>query len=171
MSAHTHLTLRDRRILAGVGKRRADVATPYVDRARVDAIVATEHARAIKREHEAERAGVSPELTARQALFQRYTRAKKTVGNALFSGAMVYVAAGALGMWLAVQPALDAATEARLTAEANAERAAQHLSGHTTVTLAGRPYDIARYSSAIAQSIAADQAKLRTYHASASAAP
>ena len=81
MTTRTHLTLRDRRILAGLGKPRDAVATPYVNRAQIDAIVNTEHARALKRQHAAERAGVSPELTMRQALHQRYRRALRTVGG------------------------------------------------------------------------------------------
>jgi len=157
VTTRTHLTLRDRRILAGLGKPRAAVATPYVDRARIDAIVNTEHARALKRQHAAERAGASPELTMRQALHQRHRRALRAFAEALFSWTPVYIAAGALAMWVSVQPVIDAAEAARLTAEDNAARATQPIAGHTTVTLTGRPHDIARYS----ELIAADLKKLQ----------
>jgi hypothetical protein len=153
-----HLTLRDRRILANLGKRHAHVATPYVDRAKIDAIVAREHARALKREHDAQRAGVSPELTARQALFQRYTSVKKALGNALFSWVPAYIAAGALGMWLAMQPTLDTAENARLAAEQIATQATQHVAGHTTVNLTGSAHEVALYARGIAHAIAADRA-------------
>ena len=155
MTTRTHLTLRDRRILAGLSKPRTD--TPYVNRKHIDAIVNTEHARALKRQHAAERAGVSPELTMRQALHQRYRRALRAVGDALFSWTPVYIGAGALAMWVSVQPVIDAAEAARLTAEDNAARATQTIAGHTPVTLTGRPHDIARYS----ELIAADLKKLQ----------
>lgn len=152
-----HLTLRDQRILAGLGKPRAAVDTPYTDRLRLDAIVDREHFAAQRAD--AKRREVGPPAPSGAAqLFNRYKTLQRTTGPALFSGACVCIAAGAFATMMAKQPVIDEANHRAHLAEEKAARYAAMGSGHVRLNIEGPAHQVARAAQAAAADIWVHQA-------------
>ncbi len=165
MTPTAHLTLRDRRLLANLGKRRAPIATPYVDRKRLDHIIAQEIAKVARAEIEGP-PKPSRRLT-RAAARELGARMLQIVGEARFSWGGIAASAGAaaLAVALAMMPVLDEAERGRARAETAAYTATAQALGHVTVSLAGRPEDVANHSAAIAATLRPHHPALPAPHA------